>query len=672
MYLNTTIFTIILILGFASKALSQEVEIESLPVDPQKMMSQYLLGHAQTAWKQWQTDFETVKTPEQIAAYQRNMRARFLEKLGGFPERTPLNARVVGTLKRPGYKVEKILFESRPGFHVSGSLFIPDSFAWSAPYPGVLVPCGHSLEAKAYDAYQSMGALLALNGMVALVYDPVDQGERMQLLDDKGEYLMWGTKAHTMAGIGCILLGTNTATYEIWDGIRGIDYLQSRPEVDPERIGCTGNSGGGTQTSMLMALDERIKAAAPSCYINHVARQLASATGDAEQNIFGQLGPGPDHADLIMMRAPSPVLICAATEDFFDIRATWETFRFAKRRFTMMGHAEKAGILENDAGHNYNRTQREGIVRWMAQWLQHRVDTISEPDIELLSAKELMCTPQGQVMLLPGERSIYDLNAELEKQFAEKRANRLAKLSTTELQAMVRGIAGIRTLKELPDPEVEEHTSVKSATGTIHRYIFRPEPGIWLPAVLYSPAKVKGTPVLLLHENGKKASAEEAQNLMRSGQAVLAVDLRGKGETQQDGQTKFEPEIGIDWEDYMKAYVLGRSYVGMRAEDILICARWLAQKYKSESVAINVNGNVGVPALHAAALEPALVERLKLDQSLDSWQYAVHQHPTYNQLINTVHGALRNYDLPDLRFLLGHKITITRPLDAQGKNIEER
>ncbi len=129
----------------------------------------------------------------------------------------------------------------------------------------VIVPCGHAHSAKAHDSYQSVGALLALNGMAALVFDPIDQGERIQLLDAKGKEVMWGTRGHTNLGAGCILLGRNTAGYEIWDSMRALDYLQSRPEVDPKRLGCTGNSGGGTQTSQVMALEDRIKAAAPSC-----------------------------------------------------------------------------------------------------------------------------------------------------------------------------------------------------------------------------------------------------------------------------------------------------------------------------------------------------------------------------------------------------------------------
>ncbi len=327
-----------------------------------EMMSRYLFRQAQPKFDQWRQQYEQRKTPEQIAAYQKSLREQFIQAIGGLPDRTPLNPKVTGVVARDGYKVEKIIFESQPGCYVTALLFLPDSGRYTPPFPGVIVPCGHAGEAKAYDAYQTMGALLALNGMAALVFDPIDQGERSQDLSALPQ--ITGTSAHTMVGIGSILLGRNTARFEIWDGMRAIDYLHSRPEVDPNRIGCTGNSGGGTQTSYLMALDDRIVAAAPSCYITGFEALLSTiGPQDAEQDIFGQLAFGMDHADYLMMRAPTSILICAATQDFFDIQGTWTSFRYAKRLYTRLGVAERISLLENDATHNYNRTQREGIVR---------------------------------------------------------------------------------------------------------------------------------------------------------------------------------------------------------------------------------------------------------------------------------------------------------------------
>ena len=176
-------------------------------VRPHDMMNRYLLGQIEQAWQRWQADYENRKTPEQIAVYQKRLRDSFLKAIGPFPERTPLNARVTGVVNRKGYRVEKVIFESMPGFYVTAALFLPDVELRKPPYPGVLVPCGHSRNGKAHDTYQTMGAALALNGMVALVFDPIDQGERMQLIDKAGKEIMWGTRGHTMAGIGSMLVG---------------------------------------------------------------------------------------------------------------------------------------------------------------------------------------------------------------------------------------------------------------------------------------------------------------------------------------------------------------------------------------------------------------------------------------------------------------------------------
>src|SRR5262249_19210974 len=195
---------------------------------------------------------------------QESLRAKFIEALGGFPEKTPLNPRVAGSLSGDGFRVEKVIYESRPAHHVTAVVYIPEG---KGPFPGVLVPCGHSDKGKAEEAYQRISILLAKHGFVVLCYDPIGQGERMQLLTPDGKPAIKGnTTEHTMAGIGALLVGWSCASFRIWDGIRSIDYLASRPEVDPTRLGCTGNSGGGTLTSYLMALDERIAAAAPSCH----------------------------------------------------------------------------------------------------------------------------------------------------------------------------------------------------------------------------------------------------------------------------------------------------------------------------------------------------------------------------------------------------------------------
>ena len=659
---------------------------------PKDMMKQYLLGQADQALASWRNNYEEIKTAEQIATYQQQLREKFLQALGDFPPRTPLNAQVVGIIEQPvggtgfppgprySYRVEKIIFESQPKFYVTAALFLPESKEYQPPYPAVLVPCGHAREAKAYESYQAMGALLALNGMAALVYDPIDQGERMQIVDQTGKYPFWGTRGHTMTGVGSILLGRNTAWFEIWDGMRAIDYLQSRRDVNGELIGCTGNSGGGTQTSYLMALDERIKAAAVSCYLTSFERLLHTiGCQDAEQNIYGQLSFGMGHADYLMMRAPTPILICAATKDFFDIAGTWDSFRYAKRLLSRVGFSERIDLIENDAEHNYDKLQREAAGRWLSRWLRGVDKPVTEPAIQLLSESELQGTPQGQVMLLEGARSVYDLNEEYEKQLAQDRKHFWAVTPKDQALEKVRDICGIRKLSELPEPEVEDVGRVERENYHIDKLIIRPEEGIYLPGLLFVPNKA--TPdgiVLYVHELGKSAEAQSGgaiEKLVGAGQAVLAVDVRGTGETKQDNQGYFKPDFGGDGQDVFTAYMLGRSFVGMRAEDVLVCARYAAQKVipgQAKGVDLIAVGNVSVSALHAAALEPEVFGAVTLINMLVSWSNVIQNHTTQNQLINAVHGVLTTYDLEDLLATLPtDKVTIIEPFDATGKPVKD-
>jgi len=648
---------------------------------PSNMMKRYLLKKIEAACGRWRKRYEQLKTPRQIAEYQKRQREFFARQLGDWPKRTPLNPQVVGKVARPGFTVEKIIFESQPKHFVTAALFLPDPKKHKPPFPGVLVPCGHSRIAKACDPYQRAAALLALNGMAALVFDPIDQGERAQLIDRNGRAPMWGTKAHTMVGVGSILLGRNTAWFEVWDGMRAIDYLQSRKEVDPKRIGCTGNSGGGTQTSYLMAIDKRIVCAAPSCYLTSFLR-LCQTIGpaDAEQNIFSQAAFGMGHADYILMRAPKPTLICCATRDFFDISGTWDTFRNAKRVYTRLGFAERMDLVEDDNKHGFHLKLREGMVRWMMRWLLDRNQPVTEPkDLKILTEAELRCTPKGEVMLLDGARSTYDINdahaAKLAKQRtklwqADRRAKTLEK---------VRELVGVRTLAKLPKPTVDKAGTVQRDGYHIEKFTIRPEDRIYLPALLFVPKNKKASvpPVLYIHERGKSADAAPGgpiEKLIGAGRIVLAVDLRGIGETAQMRQRKFTPHFGPDWQDSFAAYMLGRSFVGMRAEDVLLCARWLAEQQKDTSakgVALVAVGHVGVPALHAAALEPKQFPSVKLARTLVSWSNVIQKRLVRRQLINTVHGALEVYDLPDLTALLGRKLTIVNPLDATGQPIRQ-
>lgn len=636
---------------------------------PKQMVSRYLKKQVDAALERRKTAYEALKTPKQLAAHQERLRKEFVEHLGGFPERTDLNARVVGAIDADRYRVEKIIFESQPGHHVTAVLFLPT--ATKPPYPVVVMPCGHSANGKVSN--QTQGIFLALNGIACLSYDPIGQGERSQFLDKDGKPILRSTNEHTTVGVGSIPLGRGTATYRIWDGMRAIDYVAGRKDIDAKKIGVTGVSGGGTLTSYLMALDDRVACAAPSCYLTSFRRLLETrGPQDAEQNVHGQLAFGMDHADYVMMRAPKPTLILAATQDFFDIQGTWDSFRQAKRFYTRLGFPERVELVETDTEHGYPRGQREAMVRWMRRWLAGKDEAVTEPEITPRKGDDYLCTPRGQVMLLDKERSVVDLNVELNTKLEEKRRE-LWKDKKAAL-AEVRRIVGVRSLADLPGVKATEAGTVERKGYKIEKLILETEPGIRLPALLFRPAKVTGKRYLYLHGEGKHADAKPdgpIEKLAQAGHLVLAVDVRGTGETGSVDGT-----WGGSSNDFFTAYLLGRSLVGMRTEDVLGCGRYLAALDKAKSggrVELVAIGAVGPPALHAAALEPGLFDTVKLVRSLPSWSEVVRQPRATGQLVNTVHGALRAYDLPDLVATLPKdKVTIDEPLKLEPPKVEKK
>jgi cephalosporin-C deacetylase-like acetyl esterase len=640
------------------------------------MMKTYLLAFLNKAQAEWRRQYEERKTPEQISAYQARLRSRFVDAIGGFPERTPLNVRVVGTVTRPGYRVEKVLFDSQSSHSVTAALFLPDPERHRPPYPGVIVPCGHSANGKAMDVYQRACALAALNGIAALIFDPIDQGERHQLIEKNPKARLAGTAGHNMVAAGSILLGRSTARWEIWDGMRSIDYLQSRSDIDPRRIGCMGNSGGGTQTAYLMALDDRIAAASPSCYLCSLYGRLIRnyEPQDSEQNIFGQLAWGMDHADYVMMRAPRPTLMCTATRDFFNITDAWAAFRDAKRLYTRMGFPERVSLIEADESHGYSLHLRQGAVRWMMRWLLQRDEAVTEPsDMKILTEEEIRCTPGGDVLLLPGQRSVYDLNRDYDRESSAHRRHYWDSLPRAEWLKRVREMADIRPAGALP-PVRAEKVGTESAEGCrIDRYILIPEEGIFLPALMFVPqASPTGERVLYIHPDGKEADRATLLQMAASGRMVLSVDLRGIGETQSPQRPYFAADRhGRDAQDFYTAYLLGRCLVGMRAEDILACAGWLRQVQPSPVggclLQLTAIGHLGVTALHAAALEPDVLASVRLVRPLVSWSSVVELGYVRTPYSCMVHGALTFYDLPDLVRSLGDQVTMEQPVDAMGR-----
>ncbi len=610
-------------------------------------------------------EWESLATPADIAARQQRLRDAFRTAIGPFPERVPLDPQVTGRVEKTGYAVEKIVFASQPGIFVTAALFLPDERAFPKPWPGVLVACGHADIGKAHDAYQRAAALLATHGIAAFLFDPIGQGERRQFCDAHGKSTCGGCLGeHNAVGAACIPLGYNLASWMIWDGIRGLDYLSSRPDIRGDRLGCMGNSGGGTQTSYIAVLDDRIVAAAVSCYVTSLFGKLPRTLGaqDAEQNIFGQLAFGMDHADYLLMRAPRPTLVCAATRDFFDIGDTRQSVADAKRIYGLFGSDDGLALAEADAEHGFSQPLREAACRFMLRWLADRNEQATEPaSLTVLSAEEIACTPTGSVLALPGARTFADLAADESRRLSAARKAR-GPLDAAALREKARRRSGMRST-DAPLAGVTIH-DVRSEDGArIERLAIETAKGIVLPAELWTPAAGRGEAgardVLYASGTDRAAAAEAIRGLVASGRRVLAVDLRGMGETAPPPQKYFDiARHGGNGQDAYLAYLLGRSLVGMQADDVVACGRWLAERDaratagdKPRQVDLVATGIAVIPALHAAAVHPERFAATRLKDVPRSWSSYVEGGPLAPRplpLASLIHGVLEDYDLPDL------------------------
>jgi dienelactone hydrolase len=258
---------------------------------------------------------------------------------------------------------------------------------------------------KAEGAYQILHVNLVKRGYVVLTHDPVGQGERSQFWDPKMGRSRFDLSCgeHAVLGNPLYLIGSNLARYMIWDGVRGLDYLASRPEVDSRRVGCVRNSGGGTLTAYLSALDARVAAAAICCYITTLPRRMRNRvqedpSADPEQDIFGFVSEGIDHAGLLALLAPRPTLLGTARFDFFPIKGARESFTEAKRLFEVAGAGERIERAEAPERHGLTALLRQVVYRWFDRWLADRQvpGPVEETPVTPQPVQQLLVCTEGQ------------------------------------------------------------------------------------------------------------------------------------------------------------------------------------------------------------------------------------------------------------------------------------
>lgn len=573
------------------------------------------------------------------------VRETFVKMLGGLPgERAPLNIRRTGTLDRAAYRVEKIIFESLPGMYVTGNLYIPQT--GKPPYPAVLQPTGHSTAAKNRAFYQTLAIGLAKQGFVVLTYDPLGQGERREFYDRELEDSKVGstTMEHTMIGVRALLAGESVARYMVWDAMRALDVLEATPGVDRERMGVTGCSGGGTLTVYLAALDKRVKAAAPSCYVTSWEQQIpAAGPQDAEQQFPDQLIAGIDHVDLISLAAPMPYLICSTDQDFFPLEGARKAYESARRIWRIYDAGERIEWFHEPGPHGVYKAGRERIYAWMRHWLrgENPGAPVEEPLIETEPEELLNATPTGQLATsLKGETASSILSRRLAAIAPARRNPREAMLRCTRYA----GADVPVNIQTIAAGEVEGFR--------VERLLYDTARGLSVPALLVTRAAPAPTrSAIYVSDSGKEADGKprtDALDLARQGYAVLALDVSGTGALAQKTKGYADHWFGQERIAWL-ALMTGRPLVSLQMRDIQRGVDVLeARGFRPAGGALGVaRGLVSVALLHTAVID-ARLGRLILEDMPSSYA-AIARAPVHRKIFGMViPGVLGQYDLPDL------------------------
>ncbi len=633
------------------------------------------------------------RPPESRADWQKRRReveTAFVRAIGleRMPERTPLKSRVVARHSLDDYVIENVLFESRPGFPVSANLYQP-----KAPPKGkraaILCPIGHHLSAgKSAHEVQARCIKLAQMGFVVLTYDAIGHGERM----------IPGNTHHD-AGYALLPLGETVAGWMVWDSMRAIDYLLSRPDVDPKRIGVTGNSGGGLNTFYASALDRRIRVVVAAGFTCEYSVWLKYGSAHCTCTHLPGVFRAAELFEIGGLIAPRAFMMLQGERDtIFPISGGKQAGDKIRAIYEHLGVPERVRFVEvSGQPHAYSRPYREKMYGWMAWHLlgQGRGEPIPEGDVEPLDESDprLLCDPDRSI-IRPSPSVV-----ERARRQALERVNRLPQKRSAAHQKSLQQWAGqLADGPELSggylDPQSVQKTPVQG--GVLEKIWFLSEegeyiPGLsWMPEHRASPART----VIIVDDRGKESVATSGwvQPLLKAGFHVFSVDLRGRGETlawiRRGRNTNFRLVAN--------QVLFGRPLAGRRAFDLKRAVDYLSLRKDPGSGHLSVVGlgQDALPALIAAATDSRIrdvavgryfssfVSQMKaievpagsdFSRLWNSPQQdgAIHSKDYQVDLGSVVPFALENADLPDLVSLIApRRVLFCQSLDHQAPDAE--
>lgn len=609
-------------------------------------LNTYLVQHMRKQYEQRYTAFsEALKTKNQTLAYIETVKQKAKMLFNKMPQKAPLNVQITGIVEQHDYKIEKIIYQSFQNHHVTANLYLPKT---TGKLPAVLLFCGHEDLSKATESYQKTAILLAKNGFVVFVIDPISQSERVQLTQTNGKALTRGaTTEHTLLNLSSNLLGTSVAAYELFDNQCGLDYLSTRKEVDTSKIACVGNSGGGMQTIYFAAIDNRVKAVVPCSYLAN--RENTLATTGAADGCAQIPNEGTFHmemSDYLIAAAPKPTLILAGRYDFIDYNGTLQSFNDLRKVYTNLGHPEKLSLFTFDDGHGISKPKREKAVQWLRKWFYHDDRLIVEPNLATLTDSELFASLKQRINLsFPEEITVQKKNELLFEQYAESR-KAFAKLDIAQRKKEIQSLLNLNLKPQKLNVEKVGEAQVKALF--FEKLIIRKNDEIPLPTLLAYPKNKVKKVVIWLSDEGKNKLIDSVK-LSDENTAFIFADLRGTGETTDKAEMNDLKYFSKDYRNAMLALHIGRPLIGQRVEDVATLLDFISnnEKLSGAEIEINTKGNVGLAALHASFFRSE-ISQLHLYQCLESYQQVLKQPLIKDRYGLVVNNILEYYDIPDM------------------------
>ena len=567
--------------------------------NPGSLLVHHLTTQAMNHYDNRDREIAKLKMESQWLKRQAKVKKKLMELVGPFPERTPLHPQITGTIRRDGFRIEKIVFESIPGFFVTGCLYVPDNIRERAP--AILNVIGHNQEAFRAPLYQVINYNLVKKGMIVFAIDPPGQGEHVQYFDPKIDFSSVGYTVieHCYFGNQCFLSGSSAARYFIWDGIRAIDYLQTRRDVDLTRIGVTGFSGGGTITSYISAFDDRVKVSVP-CSWSTLNRRLLETKGcqDAETLFPNGIAEGITFEDLLEVRAPKPTLMTFVSRDeYLCLQGARDAHSEAKKAYKAFGKEDNIKLVEDDSKHWMTPKIRLAIYSFFMKHFAISGDPTEEV-AEIFPEEELRVTPTGQISTSLGGKMIFDVNRdETASLIADLEVSRKSiRKHLGEVKVSAKKLSGFIAPKAT-DEEPFLNGRYQRDGYSVAKYAIMGEGNYAIPLLLFVPnGHVEDRPaVVYLHPGGKVTEAKSGgaiEELVRRGFVVAATDVLGVGETKSTSPWHVA--------DGYTAVAIGRSVVGIQAGDIVRVVDFLKSRRDISSAEVGAIGvgQMCIPLVH--------------------------------------------------------------------------